>query len=137
MCESAVSFGSSGIRGYNRAMRQQVAKLWPLFFVGGCSFVYNPDKIGNTDAAIIDAPPADADPTMLMLEDVAPHVIFEGQGVGGSREALLVIRGHHIVPDGIEVSISPNAGLTLGTPTVAKNGDYLAVPVTVAISATA
>lgn len=122
-------------------MRQQVAKLWPVVFVGGCSLIYNPTNIGKASDAAIDAPPdappADADPTMLMIEDVAPNVILEGQGEGGSRKALLVIRGHHIVSDGLAVSISPDTGLTLGAPTVAANGDFIAVEVTAAITATA
>lgn len=134
-------------------MRQYVARLVPAVLVGGCSLIYNPSNISKpppdatdgqgidalmTADARIDAPPLfDANPGMLALEDVAPNVIFEGQGLGGSRPALLVIRGHHIIPDGLSVTIAPSTGLTLGSPMVSMNGDFIALPVSVAISATA
>jgi hypothetical protein len=150
--ESLVSPKPQTIHGYNRRMRQHLASLIPTtFLVGGCSLIYNPSNIskppadandGGIDAemtadARIDAPPlADANPSMLVLEDVAPNIIYEGQGQGGSRPALLIIRGHHIVADGLTVSITPSTGLTLGTPTVSMNGDYIALPVSVAINGT-
>jgi len=131
-------------------MRQQVAFLIPAFFAGGCSLLFNPSNIDKpmidatdgpgidaemTADARIDAPPlADANPGMLVLEDVAPNVLYEGQGLGGSRDALLVIRGHHIIGDNLSVTISPSTGLTLGSPTASMNGDFIAVPVKVAIS---
>jgi hypothetical protein len=131
-------------------MRQYVAKLSPAFLLGGCSLLYNPSNIGKapidgqvvdvemTADARIDAPPLfDADPSMLTLEDVAPNFIYEGQGQGGSRQALLVIRGHHIIAAGLSVAITPSTGLTLGTPTRSMNGDFIALPITVAIDTNA
>jgi len=132
-------------------MRQQLAIVVPTALVAGCSLIYSPsnlskatsdaspgDDVMMTADARIDAPPlADANPAMLTVEDVAPKKIYEGQGQGGSRPALLVIRGHHFVPDGLAVTIEPNAGLTLGTPMVSNNGDFIALPVTVDITATA
>jgi hypothetical protein len=129
-------------------MGQQLAKWAPVVFASGCSLIYNPNNIEKppvdaTDAPMIDAemtadaridmaPPADANPAALMLEDATPSVIYEGQGVDNSPPALLVIKGHHFIP-GATVSISPNTGLTLGTPMVAANGDYIAVPITIAV----
>jgi hypothetical protein len=133
-------------------MRLHVAKLMPTLFVGGCSLIYNPSNIdkGHIDAsdgprpdvemtadADIDAPPiADANPGMLTLLDVGPRALLEGQGQFGSRQAMLVISGHHIISDGLSVSITPSTGLTIGAPIVSANGDFIAVPVAVAISAT-
>jgi hypothetical protein len=121
-------------------MRQLLASLVPTaLLAGGCSLIYNPSNIdkppadGSVDARI-DAPPVfDANPSMLALEDVTPNIIYEGQGQGGSRPALLVIRGHHIVPDGLVVTIAPDTGLTLGAPMASMNGDFIALPITVAI----
>lgn len=128
-------------------MRQHVAKLAPAFFVGGCSLLYNPNNIDKppadaTDApsidaemtadADIDAPPlADADPGMLMVLDVMPKTIYEGQGQFNSRPAIVVIRGHHFVSEGLTVDVSPNTGLTVSEPTVSMNGDYIALTIAV------
>jgi hypothetical protein len=122
-------------------MRQHVAKLTPaLFLVGGCSLIYNPSNIdkppvdaSGPDMGIDAAPIYDANPSLLTVEDVAPKTLFEGQGEGGSRTAVLVIYGHHFTSDGISVEITPSDGLTVGTPMVSQYGDHIAVPVTVAL----
>ena len=83
--------------------------------VAGCSVLYNPDQIGTGDAArAIDAavhPDAevilDGDPTMLRLVSVAPSAIYEGQGDGSSRAALVVISGFDI---GSDASVAITAG---------------------------
>jgi hypothetical protein len=127
-------------------MGQQLAKWAPVVLASGCSLIYNPNNIEKppvdaSDAPMIDAdmtvdaridmlPPADANPAALALEDATPSVIYEGQGVDNSPPAMLVIKGHHFIP-GATVSISPNTGLTLGTPMVSANGDYIAVPITI------
>jgi hypothetical protein len=131
-------------------MRQHLASLIPTtFLVGGCSLIYNPSNISKPPAdangdidtpmtadADIDAPPiADADPSMLMVLDVQPKVLFEGQGMHGSRPAIVVIRGHHFITEGLSVDISPSTGLTLGAPMVSANRDYIALNVTVDIDA--
>ncbi len=134
-------------------MRHAVAKLIPaLLCTGGCSLLYNPSNIGKaidasdgqrpdmemTADADIDAPAIfDADPGMLTLIDVTPKVLYEGQGQFNSRKALVVIRGHHFISDGLTVDITPNNGLTLDPPMVSANGDYIALTVSVAIDTNA
>lgn len=129
-------------------MGQQLAKWVPVVFASGCSLIYNPNNIEKppadaSDAQMIDAPMTadaridaapifDANPAALTVEDAFPSVIYEGQGVDNSPPAILVISGHNFIP-GATVSISPNTGLTLGTPMVAANGDYIVVPVTIAV----
>lgn len=128
-------------------MGQQLATWVPVVFASGCSLIYNPNNIekppadANTtmidapmtaDARIDMAPVSDANPAALTIEDAFPSVIYEGQGVDNSAPATLVIKGHHFIP-GATVSISPATGLTLGTPMVAANGDYIAVPITIAV----
>lgn len=129
-------------------MGQQLAKWVPVVFASGCSLIYNPNNIEKppidaTDAPMVDAemtadaridaaPISDANPAALTIEDATPSVIYEGQGVDNSAPAILVIKGHHFIP-GATVSISPATGLTLGTPMVSANGDYIMVPVTVAV----
>jgi hypothetical protein len=131
-------------------MRQCLALLVAGVLGTGCSLIYNPNNIEKpptdaTDApsidasmidARIDAPPlADANPAALTVEAIAPTVIYEGQGVDNSPPALIVIKGHHFI-QGATVSISPATGLNVGSPVISANGDYIAVPVTAAISAT-
>ncbi len=81
-------------------MRQQVAKLWPVVFVGGCSLVYNENNINPPSDARADSAidaPADANPANLTITGVESPILVEGQGEDGSRPALLVIRGTNIV----------------------------------------
>lgn len=126
-------------------MRQWVALLIAPAFVGACSLLYNPSNLGkaNPDAngpridalmtadAAIDAPPlADANPSMLSLDAVYPTAIYEGQGKLGSRPALVVVHGHHIVADGLSVSISGSATVTAGNVTRSNDGDYIAIELT-------
>jgi hypothetical protein len=131
-------------------MGHYLAKLTPVF-LSGCSLLYNPNNIKpppvdasdaqDIDAemmadASIDAPPIiDVDPTMLAVSDAWPAVIYEGQGVDNSAQAMLVIKGAHFAADAT-VSVSPMTDLTLGTPTISAHHDYIAVPITFAISAT-
>ena len=77
---------------------RHLAKLAPALLVGGCSLIYNPSNINKppadaTDAqmtadAAIDAPMlADANPADLVIQQISPATIYEGQGTGGSRPA--------------------------------------------------
>jgi hypothetical protein len=84
-----------------------------LALLSGCSLVYDPSKLSPKVDAMPDAEPVfDADPTMLAVEGVTPTMIVEGQGDGGSRPALVVIRGQHMVLDGLAVSVTATAGAT-------------------------
>lgn len=104
----------------------------------GCSFIYNPNNIdkGTTDAEVI----VDADPAMLALVSSDTSTIYEAQG-DGSRRAVLVVRGHNLVPD-LTVSISTQATnppvVTLDPTQLAVSADHelLAIPVTVPESET-
>lgn len=96
-------------------MRQQVAKLWPVVFVGGCSLVYNENNIdGPSDARPIDAPDAaiDANAADLMVTGVESPALIEGQGDDGSRPAVLVVRGTNIVA-GATVAVTAESGTAL------------------------
>src|SRR5262249_54050143 len=85
---------------YTSAMRWLTAMLAPA--LAGCSLIYNPNNLPNQ---VIDAPVpvADANDSMLMLLDVQPAVINEGQGDGGSAPALFVIHGHNFVNNNLKV----------------------------------
>lgn len=98
----------------------------------GCSLIYSPNNL----PAVIDAPDEiilDADPKMLVIDDVAPSTIYEGQGDLGSQPALVVLHGHHIINNTTVVDIRPKTGtaqLVPGEPVIAKNGNWIAIPVT-------
>src|SRR6185503_10578740 len=124
-------------------MRQHLGFAIASTALAGCSLIYNPNNLpGPPSEAGIDAPPdappdaeiiLDADPTKLELVEIAPSTIDEGQGDGGSRPALVVIGGHQIVDNNLSVEIKADSGtalLTLGTPIVAKNGNWIAIAVT-------
>ncbi len=136
MRESGVSAIPTTHRAYNRVMRQFVAKLGALLFVGGCSIIYNPNNITKPIDAAIDTPidaPIDANPANLMLTDLAPAAIDEGQGAFGSRPAILVIHGSNFVASAqVEVSAMQTINIHVDNTHVMVSGasDYLAVPVT-------
>jgi hypothetical protein len=68
----------------------------------GCSLLYNPN---NLPVAANDASAAPLDlyvtarPDLLELIAVGPPVLFEGQGTGGSRPAILAITGENLADD--------------------------------------
>ncbi len=117
-------------------MRYALAALVLLPTLGGCSLIYNESNIPTPapDAFEPDAEMvADADPSMLALSDVDPKVIIEGQGTGGSRQAIVVVSGNHIA-EGATATIAPATGtvkITPGLVTRAGNGNFLAIPITV------
>jgi hypothetical protein len=131
-------------------MRQHVAKLAPAVLVGGCSLIYNPNDIDRAmiDARTIDTGEtpvdmemrADAMPRDLTVSEAFPPTIDEGSGTGGSRKAVVVLKGHNFVKDGanLMVSIAPEmAGIaTLDAWEVAGNGDFVALELTVPIDTT-
>jgi hypothetical protein len=112
----------------------------------GCSLIYNPSNLPDpaSDALQPDVTPdmpvlpVDADPAFLEVTDVSPKELLEGQGVEGSRRAVLVLTGVNFV-SGATVAVTAHAGET-ATPlvtvhnadaVVSTDGLTLAVPVTV------
>jgi hypothetical protein len=73
-------------------------------------------------------------PELLEIDDVAPATIYEGQGDFGSQPALVVIHGKNFIDSNTLVEIVPSAAeaaqLSLGTPVIANNGHWIALPVT-------
>jgi hypothetical protein len=129
-------------------MRHALANVLFASTLGGCSLVYNPSNIPlvDPDAQPVDAMADaevvfDADPTMLTLEAVWPKTLVEGQGDGGSRPALLVIQGHHMVPEETSVTLSVSDGekrtvnvlVDNAALQIDANGRRLAIPVTVPV----
>ena len=129
-------------------MRHYVASLVPTVLVGGCSLIYNPSNIDKprgdaTDAPMVDvipeidapadaAPVLDADFSMLAITAIAPSVILEGQGTGGSRKALVVLQGAHISEDA-QVTITPSDNITIDSKTHSANRNFIALEITVGI----
>lgn len=107
--------------------------------LAGCSLLYNP---GNLPAVAADAgPDIDAptvvDPNALTLASVGPTTIYEGQGQGGSRQAMLTIVGTNIAMDAkVElVAAEPDAQLTLDLDHAVRSasGTGIAIPLTTPI----
>lgn len=97
----------------------------------GCSLIFSPTNLPAAGDAQVDA--EIIDPRMLELDGVAPAMIFEGQGDGGGEPALVVIHGSNIIDRNTVVeitSVSKTVLLALGTPVIASNGHWIAVPVT-------
>jgi hypothetical protein len=88
-------------------MRQCLAVFVPL--LGACSFIYNPDHINrDIDAPVVDVEMiTDVDPTMLAIDDVSPHLVYEGAGTGHASPAVFVISGKQIAADAT-VTIAPD-----------------------------
>lgn len=133
----------TGTRAYNLQVRQQLANLFWLSALSGCSLIYNPNNLDDPkadagiDATPIDSPFIDANPTNLGLTELAPEVIDEGQGDGGSPPGVLVVYGHDILGTAtIElVSADPNVQVTIvGDPVVARDANSIAVVVKVDVN---
>lgn len=129
-------------------MRQHLAKLAPAFLVGGCSLIYNPSNIDKpmADARLIDMGEvpidieirADAMPRDLTITEAWPTTVDEGSGTGGSRAAVVVLRGEHFVKNAdanLMVMIAPaTAGAAvLDSFEVSGNGDYIALAINVPV----
>ena len=119
-------------------MRQSLAIAATALFVGGCSLIYNPSDLGQPadaksfhDSQAVDAPidaPTlfDADPTMLVIDNVYPKLAYSGQGSGGSFPVTLAIHGHNIIPS-FQLSITPaTQAHVVGTPQLSVSGDWIA-----------
>lgn len=117
--------------------------LLGLSSLAGCSLLYNPNNLD--DLKIDAAPPADAptdiDIEMPMVTAVGPADLYEGQGTGGSRQAVLAVVGGNISPTAI-VELLGRDGTPLASTVVtvdnahavrSASGTAIAVPVTVPI----
>ncbi|HEU4733204.1 MAG TPA: hypothetical protein VFT22_35170 [Kofleriaceae bacterium] len=119
----------------------KVGASW--MFVGGaalagCSLLYNP---ANLPGPAIDAAP-DAPPVVvrdqLELMAAGPHTLFEGQGTGGSRPAVVAITGKNIADDAVVTLIAADAStpalmLEVDNEHAVRSYGVLAVPVTLPI----
>jgi hypothetical protein len=109
----------------------------------GCSLLYNVSDLPDprVDASEVPPPPdAILNPDGLMLTAASPTLLYEGQGSGGSRAALLVINGANIAPDA-QVSLAatdPAAAAPMVTidnahAMRAADNTMIAVPVTLLV----
>jgi hypothetical protein len=115
-------------------MRQYIAFVIAPLACAGCSLIYNPSNLSPASDAQIDA--EIIDPMMLEIDEVVPDEILEGQGAHGSQPALVVIHGKNIIDRNTVVEITPVSGtvqLDLGTPVIAANGHWIAVPITTTV----
>lgn len=117
--------------------------------LAGCSLIYNPANLPDplSDGVIepdampdMQVIPIDADPGLLEITDVSPRELLEGQGIDGSRKAVVIVTGVNMI-ETATVQITAHAGETQ-TPAitvdnaavqVSIDGLTLAVPVTVDI----
>ncbi len=122
-------------------MEHHLARLLLLTTaMGGCSKLYDPERLPASADAKPDAPP-DIFPCDLTIEDVSPAIIVEGAGTGGSRQALIVISGSNIVMDNTTVTITVGAGSARAPMVMVDNaklevgslGQHLAVPITLPV----
>lgn len=138
-------------RAYNCRVRQQLANLFWLSTLSGCSLIYNPNNLDEAqiDAAIdapirIDAMPdaeiRDADPSMLILSGVEPTELLEGEGDGGSPKGIVFVQGMHMVPDAT-ISVFPtdpalvdDLTITVGATRVGFDGNSAAALISVAVT---
>ena len=88
----------------------RVACVAPLLLTG-CSLIYNPNNL--PDPRLIDAAVVDANPCALVIDDVAPKIIDEGQGAGGSVPALVVVHGNNIVNANLKIALKAKNGSTV------------------------
>lgn len=106
--------------------------------LGACSFIYNPDHINkDIDAQVVDAEMVvDVNPAGLKLTDVYPKTVYEGVGTGGSRKALIVIRGEEIA-ETATLTIKPASGadtqIMVDPPMISKNHLFIATTITVPV----
>lgn len=118
-------------------MRHPLPALFLALAANGCSLIYNPNNLNDppssSDADDRDGA-ADADSTVFQIDDVGPHVLFEGQGIGGSRPAILTLTGHGF-DKGVQLELIAPGGEPVQfvvddlNIVVAPGGDVLAVPV--------
>ena len=109
----------------------------------GCSLLYNPNNLPAATVAAIDAAvPPDlyvlVRPDLLELDTALPPVLFEGQGTGGSRPAILAITGNNLAEDATVALVpvdgqSPAPMIEVDNAQAKHAPGVLAVPVTLPI----
>ncbi len=128
-------------------MRYALAHVVLMSTLGGCSLIYNesniptPDPDAGPDAEIDAEIIIDADPSMVMITGVKPTTLIEGQGAAGSRSAVLVVDGEHMVKANLMVMVTANAAATkvpmllvdMAGIDVDANGRRLAVPISLPV----
>lgn len=113
--------------------------------LSGCSVLYDP---GDLPARAVDGgPDVDApdpfDPKAPQIEKLGPAVLLEGQGDGGSRQAVLTLSGHNISP-AASITLTPEAAEGEAAPVVmmtldmehavrSATGLAVAIPVTLPV----
>ncbi|MGE0869314.1 MAG: hypothetical protein AB7P03_12165 [Kofleriaceae bacterium] len=107
----------------------------------GCSIIYDPGNIRGTDAGLpIDAFQVDGDPKMVSVDDAAPALLYEGQGEGATRRAVLTLKGHHFVAPAtvalVPVGDTPDLTVHNDEMHIAPTGNVLMVPVTIPVDVT-
>jgi hypothetical protein len=105
----------------------------------GCTIIYDPDNLrgddGGPDSAIDAAPPADVDPTMLMLTSLEPPALYDGAGSTG-RAIPLLVHGRQIASDAVISIHGPDGaipGLEVGETIIATGGELAATSVRVPV----
>lgn len=120
-------------------MRQLAATV----FLGGCSFIFNPDHINrDNDAHVDDAYVADVeviadvDVTALKLDYAYPATVYEGAGQANGRPSLVVIRGAQISPTAT-VTVVPATGaasqITVNDIKIAGDSNWIAISISVPV----
>jgi len=97
----------------------------------GCSLLYNPNNLPAPVDAYVD-------PLAAVIDSVGPVILYEGQGTGGSRPAILAIIGHNFSPEAT-VALVPTDGagvapmIEIDSAQMVRGATVLAVPVTLPI----
>ena len=124
-------------------MRHALANVALTVLVGGCSLIYNPSNIDTTQRdAAIDTPVdalVDANASELSLDSVDTPPLLEGQGDGGSRPAILVVRGSNILSTAT-ITVQASSGIamimTVGSPAISPASTLIAIPVVAMVDPT-
>jgi hypothetical protein len=97
----------------------------------GCSLLYNPNNLPVPLDAYVD-------PLAAVIDSAGPVILYEGQGTGGSRPAILAITGHNFAPE-VTVALVPTDGagpapmIEIDSAQMVRGATVLAVPVTLPI----
>lgn len=114
-------------------MTRYTAALAAAPVLAGCSLIYNPNNL--PDPRTIDAALVDANACAVEVASVAPSVIEEGQGDGGSLPALVVLHGNNFVNSNLRIELKASDGRAIAAEPVtdamaSPDTTYLAFTVT-------